>query len=178
MNQKNSSFKKDTIELISKSPSEWFLAFLLGTVPTVIFSSTEKDVDEIVQGLLAIGPLIQYSAYLVAPYALVFIIKHGIRFNSDRSRGIFNFIHKNIAEVGTGFLTITRTGLGAVIGVLALGLTTKIITVNNQQAISLIAMTVSLTVINCGLALAKDRLIENTNRPYIKNPLKLSPKLK
>ena len=74
MNKKPSNFKRDTIALISKFPSEFILASLLGTLPTVFFSSTEKDVNEIVQGLLAIGPLIQYSAYLIAPYALVFII--------------------------------------------------------------------------------------------------------
>lgn len=178
MNKKPSNFKKEMVALISQLPSEWLLAFLLGTLPTWIFSSTEKDVDEIVQGLLAIGPLIQYSAYLIALYVLAFIIKHGIRFSSDKSKGIFNFFHKVIAEIGTGFLTITRTGLGAALGVLVLGLTTDIITINDQQIISLSAMILSLTIANCALALGKDTLIEHTNRPSIKNPIKLSPKLK
>ena len=178
MNKKPSNFKKEMVALISQLPSEWLLAFLLGTLPTWIFSSTEKDVDEIVQGLLAIGPLIQYSAYLIALYVLAFIIKHGIRFSSDKSKGIFNFFHKVITEIGTGFLTITRTGLGAALGVLVLGLTTDIITINDQQIISLSAMILSLTIANCALALGKDTLIEHTNRPSIKNPIKLSPKLK
>lgn len=178
MNKKTSNFKRDTIALMSKLPSEWVLALLLGTLPVVFFSSTQKDVDDIVQGLLAIGPLIDYSAYLLAPYALVFIIKYGIRFSSDKSIGIFNFIHKIIAETGTGFLTITRTGLGAVFGVLALGLTTDIITISSQQFISSLVMILSLTLANCALALGKDTLIEHTNRPSMKNPIKLSPKLK
>ncbi|MBD8091745.1 hypothetical protein IFT48_17270 [Pseudomonas fluorescens] len=178
MNKKPSNFKRDSIALMSKLPSEWVLAFLLGTLPILFFSSTQKDVDDIVQGLLAIGPLIKYSAYLVGPYAFVFLVKHGIRFGSDKSIDAFNFIHKIIAEIGTGFLTITRTGLGAVFGVLALGLTTDIITVNNQQIISLGIMILSLTLTNCALALGKDTLIERTNRPPVKNPIKLSPKLK
>ncbi|KAB0568935.1 hypothetical protein [Pseudomonas palleroniana] len=178
MNKKPSNFKRDTIALIRKLPSEFILASLLGTVPTVLFSSTEKDVNEIVEGLLAIGPLIQYSTYLIAPYVLAFIIKHGIRFSSDKSIDTFNFIHKNIAEVGTGLLTITRTGLGAALGVLVLGLTTDIITINSQQIATLIVMILSLTLANCALALGKDTLIEQTTRSHIKNPIKLSPKLK
>jgi hypothetical protein len=178
MNKKANNFKKEMTALISKLPSEWLFAFLLGTLPTLLFSSNEKDVDDIVQGLLASGPLIQYSAYLIAPYALAFFIKYAIRFSSDKSRGIFNFIHKIIIEIGTGFLTITRTGLGAVFGVLALGLTTNIITVNNQQIISLTAMIFSLSIANCALALGKDTLIEHTNRLPINNPIRLSPKLK
>lgn len=178
MNKKPSNFKRDTIALTSKFPSEFILASLLGTLPTVFFSSTEKDVNEIVQGLLAIGPLIQYSAYLIAPYALVFIIKYGIRFSSDKSIDTFNFIHKNIAEVGAGFLTITRTGLGATLGVLVLGLTTDIITINSQQIMTLSVMILSLTLTNCALALGKDTLIEQTTRPYIKNPIKFSLRLK
>lgn len=178
MNKKKSNFRKEMVALISKLPSEWLLAFLLGTLPTLLFSSTEKDVDNMVQGLLAIGPLIQYSAYLIGPYALAFLIKYGIWFSSDKSRGIFSFAHKIILEIGTGFLTITRTGLGAIFGVLVLGLTTNIITVNNKQIISLSGMILSLTIANCALALGKDTLIERTNRPSTNNPIKLSPKLK
>jgi hypothetical protein len=178
MNKKPSNFKKDTIALISKLPSEWVLAFLLGTLPILFFSSTQKDVDDIVQGLLAIGPLIEYSTYLTGLYAFVFLVKHGIRFSSDKSIDTFNFIHKIIAEIGTGFLTITRTGLGAILGVLVLGLTTDIITINKYQLTSMTVMILSLTLANCALALGKDTLIEHTNRPSIKNPIKLSPKLK
>lgn len=178
MNKKPSSFKKDTVALISKLPSEWVLAFLLGTLPILLFSSTQKDVDDIVQGLLAIGPLIEYSAYLAGPYAFVFLIKYLIRFSSDKSIETFNFIHKIIAEIGTGFLTITRTGLGAVFGVLVLGLITEIISINNKQLLSMTVMILSLTLANCALALGKDTLIEHTNRPSLKNAIKLSPKLK
>ncbi|MDT8907016.1 hypothetical protein [Pseudomonas prosekii] len=178
MERKPSNFKKDTIALIRKLPSEWAIAFLLGTVPLWLFSSTQKDVDDIVQGLLAIGPLIEYSTYLMAPYAIVFFIKYGIRFSSDKSIWMFDFIHKIIAEIGTGFLTITRTGLGAVFGVLSLGLATNIITVSSQQILSLSVMIFSLTLANCALAFGRDTLIEHTSRRPNNNPIKFGPMLK
>ncbi|WP_434580213.1 hypothetical protein J3P95_18095 [Pseudomonas sp. Z5-35] len=178
MKKKPNNFKKDTLALISKIPSEWAIAFLLGTVPLWFFSSTQKDVEDIIQGLLAIGPLIEYSAYLIAPYALVFIIKYGIRFSSEKSIWIFDFVHSIIAEVGTGFLTITRTGLGAIFGILSLGLATHIVTVTPQQILSLSVMIFTLTVVNCALALGRDTLIEHTSRPSNNNPIKFGPELK
>ncbi|MFJ2458806.1 hypothetical protein ACIOVC_09710 [Pseudomonas neuropathica] len=178
MEKKSSNFKKDTIALLRNLPSEWAIAILLGALPLWLFSHTQKDVDDIVQGLLAIGPLIDYSAYLIAPYGLVFLIKYGIRFRSDKSLWIFEFIHKVIAEIGTGFLTITRTGLGAVFGILMIGLSSNIITISTQQIMSLLVMIFSLTIANCALALGKDTLIEHTNRAISRNSIKFDPRLK
>jgi len=178
MKTKRSNFKQDSIALLRQLPSEWAIAFLLGALPLWLFSHTQKDVDEIVQGLLAIGPLIEYSAYLIAPYGLVFLIKYGVRFRSEKNMWIFEFTHKVIAEVGTGFLTITRTGLGAVFGTLLIGLSSEIITISTQQIASLLVMIFSLTLANCAFALGKDTLIEHTIRPVSSNPLKFHPKLK
>jgi len=178
MEKKSSNFKKDTLALLRQLPSEWAIAFLLGALPLWAFSHTQKDVDDIVQGLLAIGPLIEYSAYLIAPYGLVFLIKYGVRFRSERNIWIFEFIHKVIAEIGTGFLTITRTGLGVVFGTLLIGLSSDIITISTQQIASLLVMIFSLTLANCAFALGKDTLIEHTNRPARSNPLRFDPKLK
>ena len=178
MNKKPNNLKQKTAILASTLLSEWILAFLLGTLPIIIFSSTKKDIDDITQGLLAIGSVVEYSAYLVAPYVLAFIIKHGIRFSSDKSKNTFDFIHKIIYEVGTGFLTITRTGLGVAFGILVLWLATDIVTVSTKQIAFLFTVIFSLTIVNCAFAFGKDILIEHTNKPSTKNPIKLSPKLK
>ncbi|MNJ44255.1 hypothetical protein D3C77_392990 [compost metagenome] len=176
MGKKANNFKDEAIKLISKLPTEWSCAFMLGTLPILLFSRTSQGLDEMVAGLLAIGPLISYFGWMLVPYALVFSIKYCVRFSSDRSKSSFNFIHKVIAEVGTGFLTILRTGLGVAFGILLLS--DEVVAPTNGQYAMLYWMILMLSFFNCALALGKDEIIEKTDRPTYRNPIKLQVRKK
>jgi hypothetical protein len=172
MGKRANNFKNDSIKLISKIPAEWTFAILLGTLPILLFSRNSKGLDDMVSGLLAIGPLIYYFGWMLAPYALLFFIKYCVRFSSDRSRYSFNFIHNIITEVGTGFLTITRTGLGVAFGILLLP--SEITAPTKDQYMLLYWMIFVLSFFNCAMALGKDELIQKTDRPTYRNPIKLN----
>ncbi|WP_419735703.1 hypothetical protein [Pseudomonas sp. COR18] len=171
MGKRASNFKGDTLKLISKLPAEWGFAFLLGTLPIWVFSKTSKDFEEMVSGLLAIGPLIEYFGWMLIPYGLLFVFKYVMRFGSDWGTQVFGFFHKLIAEVGTGLLTITRTGLGAAAGIFFLS--DEVVTLTQDQMVRLCWMIGVLTLANCALAMLKDEMIEKTSRPTYKNPIKL-----
>ncbi len=170
--------KQDTVELFSKLKMEIPLALLLGTAPMLLFCSTEKDVEEMLSGLLAIGPLIKYSVILTFPYFLVLLVKHGIRFSFDSSRAKFDYVHDLITEVGPGFLTITRTALGAIIGILIILNATHIITGTPKQIAAMYLNAVFFLAFNCALAMGKDRAAAHANRQLKKNPIQLSRKIR
>lgn len=171
-------FKKDIAEHLWKLTTELPLAFLLGTVPVLWFSSSEKDVEIILGGLLASGPLIKYAAYLTILYALIITAKYAIRFSFDSSRDKFRYTYEIISEVGSGFLTITRTGLGAMMGVVILHHTSELVPGTPKQVTAAYATMISFALINCAIALVKDRAIEHTERKPEKNPIRLSKNLK
>ncbi|ORL62373.1 hypothetical protein [Pseudomonas putida] len=170
--------KKDTAEFFSKLKVELPLALLLGTGPMLIFCSTERDVDEMLSGLLAIGPLIKYSVILTLPYFLIQLIKYGIRFSYDSSRAKLDYIHNIINEVGPGFLTISRTALGAVLGIIILLHTTHIITASTKLLVSMYGNALFFLAFNCAHAMLKDRATLNVNPRREKNPIQLPKKLK
>ncbi|UQS92428.1 hypothetical protein [Pseudomonas chlororaphis] len=174
MGKRASNFKEDTLKLISKLPTELSLAALLGTLPIYLFSHNSKSLDEMVSGLLAIGPLIDYFGWMLVPYASLLIIKYGVRFSSDRSKNSFNFIHKIIAEAGTGFQTILRTGVGVTIGILILP--KAITTPTPAQYAMLYWMIVIVSIFSCAISFLKDEIIQRTERPTYRNPLKLDVK--
>lgn len=177
-NRNLKKLKQDTIELFSQLKMEIPLALLLGTLPMLIFCSTEKDVEEMLGGLLAIGPLIKYSVILTLPYFLVLLVKHGVRFSFDSSRAKLNYIHDLITEVGPGFLTITRTALGALIGIIILLNATDIITGTAKQVAAMYGNALFFMVFNCALAMGKGRAAAQANRRMEKNPIQLSRKVR
>lgn len=169
--------KLETAELFGKLKTEIPLALLLGTFPLLLFSYIKRDVDEILGGLLAIGPLVFYSVFLLAPYALVLIIKHTIRLSFDSTKEKLNYIHSVFDEVGLGFLTITRTALGAIIGLLILLHFSDIISGTPKQIANTYVNVAFLTTFNCLGALIKDWANKGINRPLEPNPIRLGKKL-
>lgn len=169
--------KLETAELFGKLKTEIPLALLLGTFPLLLFSYFKRDIDEILGGLLAIGPLVYYSVFLLAPYALVLIIKHTIRLSFDSTREKLNYIHLIVDEVGLGFLTITRTALGAIIGILILLHFSDIISGTPKQIANTYVNVAFLTIFNCLGALIKDWANKGINRPLERNPIRLGKKL-
>lgn len=170
--------KHELIDLFSKMKTEIPLPLLQGALPVILFSKTESDVDAILGGLLAGGQLITYSCYLLIPYAAVLVIKFAIRFSFDSSRAKFEYIHDLIVEVGTWFLTISRTGVGAAIGCLFLVHTTEIITATPGEITRTYYNVLSLLILNCGLVRFKDYVINRINPKRPPNPYKLNQNLR
>lgn len=174
MSKKAKNFKGDSLKLISKLPTELSLAGLLGTLPLYLYSNSKQSLDEMVSGLLAIGQLIDYFGWMLAPYALLLILKYWIRFGSDRIKHTFNFLHKVISEAGTGFQTILRTGAGAAIGVLLLP--EEITTPTSAQYATLYWIIVMTIILSCAISFFKDEVMSRTERQHYKNPLRLDIK--
>lgn len=174
MGKRAKNFKEDTLKLISQLPTELALAALLGAIPIWWYSKSAQTLDEMASGLLAIGPLIDYYAWMMLPYLVVLGIKLCFRFRSDRGTNTFNFIHKVIAEAGTGFQTILRTGSGVAIGILALP--KDIVSPTTAQYWMLYGMTTSILIVNCAISMSKSEVMKRIDRPTYKNSLKLNIK--
>ncbi|PVZ43917.1 hypothetical protein [Pseudomonas sp. CC120222-01a] len=174
MGKRTKNFKEDTLKLIQQLPTELSLAVLLGTFPIYLFSKSSEMLDEMVSGLLAIGPLIDYYAWMLAPYALLLIIKYLVRFGSDRGKLAFNFIHRIIADAGTGFQTILRTGAGVAIGVLLLP--EAVTKPTTKQYSMLYWMAVMPLIFSCTMSMFRNEVMQRTEHKAYKNPLKLNIK--
>ncbi|QYX49419.1 hypothetical protein K3F43_07925 [Pseudomonas tussilaginis] len=170
--------KIECYEFLSKLKTEIPLPILQGSLPVIIFSRKESDVDAILGGLLAGDQLIKYSFYLLIPYAIVLLVKWGIRLSFDSSREKFEYLHLLISEVGTGFLTISRTGLGATIGCLYLVHTTQIITASPREILGAYIGVISLLHVNCMVVFLKDRAMKSINHKSPPNPYRLDKNLR
>lgn len=174
MGKKATNFKEDTLKLIKQLLTELVLAASLGTLPIYLFSKSSETLDEMISGLLAIGPLIDYYAWMLALYAFLIIMKYVVRFGSDQGKTTFNFIHKIVTEVGTGFQTILRTGSGVAVGVLLLS---KAVTTNTTSDYSMLCwMAVVPLFLSCIITMFSDEVMQRTERKSYKNTLKLDIK--
>ncbi|MHA6160950.1 hypothetical protein ACX3X6_08610 [Pseudomonas sichuanensis] len=171
MGKRTKNFKEEALKFIQQLPTELSLAALLGALPIYLFSKSSEMLDEMVSGLLAIGPLIDYYAWMLAPYALLIIIKYLVRFGSDRGKLTFNFIHKIVADAGTGFQTILRTGAGVAIGVLLLP--EAVTNPTTRQYSMLYWMAVMPLMFSCAISLFRNEVMQRTERQAYKNNLKL-----
>ncbi|MFJ4349326.1 hypothetical protein ACIPZ5_00320 [Pseudomonas sp. NPDC089428] len=165
-------------ELISKLKTEIPLPIFLGALPVVIFSNKESDVNEMLKALLAGNQLMKYYFYILFLYALVIIIKIGVRLSHDSSRQKLEYIHEIIGEVGTGFLTISRTGIGAAMGCLYLVHTTEIISATPSELFRTYASAFILLIFNCAIVFAKDRATKTIYPRRPQNPYKIDKLLK
>lgn len=126
-----------------------------------------------ISGLLAIGSLIDYAGLLLIPYCIATAIRFGMRFISENAQKKLVTIHKMMTEVGTSFLTILRTGGGAMIGVLCLGLCTSIITLTKGDYIMLtVSVTCVLIACTC-MAFLHEFLAKASRTSQYDNPIKL-----
>ncbi|MEE1889515.1 hypothetical protein [Pseudomonas carassii] len=174
MGKKIQKFKEDSFDLIREIPTEFALAFLLGTLPILLFSKSSKALDEMVSGLLAIGPLIDYYGWMMLPYLVLIGIKYGFRFRTERGATTFNFTHKVVTEAGTGFQTILRTGCGVAIGIALLS--TEITHATTANYWMLFWMAIALLIVTSAISMFRNRVLQTTDRPTYRNPLKLDIK--
>jgi hypothetical protein len=173
MTKHKDGFASAFIIIAKKIRYEFFISVILGAIPVIIYTRNPKELDDIVSGLLAIGSIIDYAGFLLIPYCIATAIRFGMRFISENAQKKLVTIHKMMTEVGTSFLTILRTGGGAMIGVLCLGLFTSIITLTKGDYIMLtVSVTCVLIACTC-MAFLHEFLAKASRTSQYDNPIKL-----
>ncbi|NUT82430.1 hypothetical protein [Pseudomonas brassicacearum] len=164
--------------LAKKALSELAIATLLGALPVAIYATNPKALDSITGGLLASGELINHAGYLIYLYMAATAIRYGMRFTSETIQERFVAFHNLTAEIGTSFITIIRTGLGAMIGVLVLALTTDIIILDRSDYAGLAAYILIVSIVSTGLAVLHEILAVVSKKPKYENDLRFDTRLK
>ncbi|WEJ70320.1 hypothetical protein [Pseudomonas sp. PSE14] len=105
-------------ELVARCLRELCVSFVVGGLPLLLQSRNPKQVDEAVNALLAPEFLMSYYLYLVIAFGFISIVYLYLRSASEEAQHWITATHKFMTEVGCGFLTAIRMGLGATIGFL------------------------------------------------------------
>ena len=96
---------------------ELIIALLLGAVPVFFNSETSYEFQKIVESLLASENLIKHASFLLMLNLFIsaLLTRH---FKTDSAKKKLNYMHEISSEIGSTFLAILRTGLGAILGFL------------------------------------------------------------
>ncbi|RMT99166.1 hypothetical protein ALP37_04204 [Pseudomonas amygdali pv. sesami] len=178
MRKRTNNLKTESIAYVKKLPTELIVGFLLGTIPILEYSSTEKEIDDAFSMLLAPEALIKHYFTLLIPYLLVCALKFALRFRSDAAVESFRFIYKIFAEVGASFLTMLRTGLGALIGFYAVVLFKNTVQLLPNQHLDVIGYIIMTLMFSGALSILHDFLAAAGKNIDNKNPIKLGSRLK
>ena len=109
------NFKKELPVFLRKIKKELFTGVALGAIPVLIYSNTSLELKEITESLLAAEHLIDYAFYLLLIHVVISLIvtRH---FKTDSAIAKINYLYRVSTEIGNCFLTIIRTGFGAILG--------------------------------------------------------------
>jgi hypothetical protein len=176
--KKQSNFKSEVKKFAKKISSEIIIATLLGTLPVTIYSVNAKSLDDTVGGLLAIGNLINYAGYLTVVFILATGLRYIFRFSSESAQRNLVAFHRITAELGTCFLTVIRTGLGAMIGILIIAFSTNVITLSPGEYISLTGSIFCVLLVSTSLAVGHELLSKTSKTQQADNPLKFDSNIK
>lgn len=106
------------IGMIRRQLRELSVAFVLGGVPVLLNAEPSEQFKDLVATLLA-GPFfLNYYAFLFAALMIAACVQFKFRFNSNRYQAWLMDFHRFMVDVGAGFLTAARTGLGVMLGFL------------------------------------------------------------
>ncbi|QAY84340.1 hypothetical protein CUN61_10205 [Pseudomonas arsenicoxydans] len=172
-NRWKSNSRKDSGVFLRRFKTELIVGFILGAVPLLINSTNQAELQAILQSLLASAPILNHAGCLLTIYVAVCIHKKIHRLKSDRMRDRFEMIYKVTAEVGTSFLTLLRTGLGAIVGFLMIApfMDEAPISLNHWLSTALYcAMTL---VFSASVSLLHDFLMTRPTRSHPKNHIRL-----
>ena len=164
--------------MVNKALYEFVIATLLGSLPVAIYATNAKALDSITGGLLASGELINHAGYLIYLYVAATALRYGMRFTSEGIQEKFVAFHNLTTEIGTSFITIIRTGLGAMIGVLVIALSTDIITLTSSDYAGLLGYIFIVLVVSTALAVLHEVLAKASKRTLYNNPLRFHNRLK
>lgn len=164
--------------LAKKTLYELVIAILLGSLPVVFYATNPQALDSITGGLLASGELIKHAGYLIYLYIAATALRYGMRFTSEGIQEKFVAFHNLTTEIGTSFITIIRTGLGAMIGIFAVALSTDIITLTRSDYAGLLGYIFIVLTVSTALSVLHEVLAKASKKTLYKNPLRFDSRLK
>jgi len=153
--------------------TELIVGFILGAIPLLVHSTSQAELQAILQSLLASTPIVSHAACLLTIYIAVCIHKKIHRLKSDRMRERFEVIYKVTAEVGTSFLTLLRTGLGAIVGLLMIAPFMEDVPISLNHWLTTLMLCLMTLVFSASVSLLHDFLMTRPSRSHPKNHIRL-----
>jgi len=172
-----SNFKKELPCFTFKFLTELVICSLIGATPVYFNSSSNQELEETVQGLLAITQLMNHAFYLLIPYTIICLYKIFYNRKTESGAKRFNYIHKIATEVGTNFLGIIRAGFGAIFGYFLVSAFTEVGAQSPEELLSSAIYSLFTLILCAGLSLFHDLLSPPLGNRY-KNHLKFDRNLK
>lgn len=169
--QKNSY--TDVGRFLRRFKTELIVGFLLGTIPLLLHSTRPSELHSMFQSLLASTQVIDHAVCLLMVYSVVCLHKKLYRLKTDRMRDRFEAIYQVTAEVGTSFLTLLRTGLGAIVGFLVIAPFVEIEPIALSQWLANVVLGVMTLVLSAWVSLLHDFLLPQPAHRHPKNHIRL-----
>lgn len=177
MKKSQKNFKLEFRCFIKNILYELAISILLGAVPVLTYSVKNNPLDDTVKVMLATKPLIDYAAFLLFLYITATAVRFIIRLKSEAAQEKLVFLHKLTAEIGTSFLTIMRTGLGVMLGILYLASFTDIIDLSTESYTALCLRILMVLIATNGVSFLHILLANTSISSTYKNPIKFDKKL-
>lgn len=163
----------DSGRFLRRFRTELIVGFLLGTLPLLLHSTRSSELHTMFQSLLASTPIIDHAICLLMAYSLVCLHKKLYRLKTDRMRERFEALYQVTAEVGTSFLTLLRTGLGAIVGFLIVAPFMEVEPIALKQWLANVALGVMTLVLWAWVSMLHDFLMPQPVRSQAKNHIRL-----
>ena len=152
---------------------ELIVGFILGAIPLLVHSTSQAELQALLQSLMACAPIVSHGFCLLTIYIAVCIHKKIHRLKSDRMRERFEVIYKVTAEVGTSFLTLLRTGLGAIVGFLMIAPFIEDVPISLNHWLTTLMLCFMTLVFSASVSLLHDFLMTRPTRSHPKNHIRL-----
>lgn len=146
------------LHMLRRSLMEIVISFLLGTVPVLAHSESAKALKEMLDVLLASEFFIYYFASLFLAFMVAAVIQYFWRFGNERLQAGLIALHNLLGNVGAGFISVIRTGAGALMGFLIVwhSLEPESLTIRNVA--ENVFILVSLIFFSAALSLGEEAL--------------------
>ncbi|MGW8462999.1 hypothetical protein [Pseudomonas sp. CLCA07] len=172
-NRWKSNSRNESGAFLKRFKTELIVGFILGAIPLLIHSTSQAELQAILQSLLASAPIISHGFCLLTIYIAVCIHKKIHRLKSDRMRERFEVIYKVTAEVGTSFLTLLRTGLGAIVGFLMIAPFMEDVPISLNHWLTTLMLCLITLLFSASVSLLHDFLMTRPTRSHPKNHIRL-----
>nr|EKU4112773.1 hypothetical protein [Pseudomonas aeruginosa] len=146
------------LNIIRRCLRELPISFCLGSVPVLAHSETAQALKAILDAVLATPFFMKYYVALFIAFALAAGVQYGWRFADERHQHWMMAVHRFLSEVGSGFLSATRTGAGAILGFLFVWQTLEPETVSLFAALKTAGAFALLIFMSAVLALGEEAL--------------------
>ncbi|MDF3242417.1 hypothetical protein [Pseudomonas veronii] len=172
------NFKSELPQFSYKLMTELLLGIIIGAIPVWVNASSKQELEDTINGLLAIKQLINHASFLLIPYTVICLYSFAYNRKTDTGARRFNYIHKITTEVGTNLLAIIRAGLGAMFGYLTISAFTEMGAKSTAEFATTASYLLFTLILCTGISLFHDILTPKSRTSLYKNELKFDQNLK